>query len=93
MPDILFYNYYFDGIEKPLSIQASNQDEARMLLPAAIPLSPLHKDKTANDIIGQTVTEPVTGVSKRVLDGKTYVWAGQEKGWEPEPIQQPGKTG
>lgn len=84
MPDpLLLYHYYFKGIPEPLIIQATNRAEARSMVVQAISLSEKHAGKTAGDIINETISEPVSGVSKRIIDGKSYVWAGQEHGWQP----------
>lgn len=84
MPDVLLYHYYFIGIEKPLVIQATCRDEARRLILGSINGSDAYAGKTEDDIIKETISEPVTGITKRIIDGKTFVWAGQQTGWLPE---------
>lgn len=83
MPELLLYHYYFKGIPEPLVIQATNRADARKCVPEAIKTSEKHKGLTIEDIINETVAEPVSGVTKCIIDGRHYVWGGQGNGWKP----------
>lgn len=55
-----------------------------MLLPEAIKGNKDYQDKSIQDIVSETVFEPVTGVTKIMIDSDSYVWGGQENGWQKE---------
>jgi hypothetical protein len=82
---IRFYNYYFHGIEKPLSIEAHSKDEAREVMKSIMPQL---SDKYRNSkVIGETVVIPLLGVSEKVVKGVKYIWVGTDKspnGWLTE---------
>jgi len=82
---IRFYNYYFHEVEKPLTIEAHNKDEARQIMRSiADKLSPKYRE---SKIVGETVTIPLLGVSEKVVNGVKYIWVGMNKspnGWLTE---------
>lgn len=84
-PTIRLYRFYFLGISTPITIQAYNEKEARASINKIWGnLSPQHQKSR---IIGQTVTVPVFGVSKRKEGDKTLVWVGKgfsKTGWMDE---------
>lgn len=87
MAAVYLYHYYFAGIQKPVIIQAPDKRQARTFLQEFMRTDPVYCARTDADIIGETVVEPVTGISERVIDGKKYLWAGIGHGidgWLPE---------
>jgi len=82
---IRFYNYYFDGVEKPITIEARTKTEARQVMKSII--SKLSDKYTESRIVGETVTIPLRGVSEKFIKGIRYVWVGEDKahgGWLSE---------
>lgn len=71
------YNYYFDGLEKPLSIPAFNKEESRRHLPEEIINNPLYHGRR---VVHESSSSLVTGISKIQRNGETYTWNGQQ--WE-----------
>jgi hypothetical protein len=81
-PTIRLYRYYFLGLPKPIIIQAYDKVEARATIDRI--WKQLSPDYQKSRIIGETVSVPIFGVSKRTEGDKTYVWVGKEyssKGW------------
>lgn len=81
---IRFYNYYFDGVEKPISIEARSKTEARNILRS---IKPKLSDRYNAPIVGETVVIPLRGVSEKVIKGVKYIWVGEDKtqgGWLSE---------
>jgi hypothetical protein len=79
---IRFYNYYFYGVDKPLTIEANSKQDARVIMQSIMPkLSDKYRESR---IIGETITIPLLGVSEKVVKGKKYIWVGLSKsnnGW------------
>lgn len=87
MPLVALYSYYFKGIKKPVIIQACNKEQARIYLRDFMREDPDYYTKTEEDIYSETVAEPVTGISERIIQGKKYLWAGLaygQNGWVTE---------
>ena len=82
---IRFYNYYFHEIEKPITIEANNKQQARMIMKDIVDkLSDKYKE---SKIVGETIIIPLLGVSEKVVKGVKYIWVGESKaksGWLPE---------
>jgi|694.fasta_scaffold02526_36 hypothetical protein len=81
-PTIRLYRFYFLGISTPLTIQAYNEKEARIAVDKI--WNRLSKEYQVSRIIGQTVSVPIFGVSKRKEGDKTLVWVGKgfsKTGW------------
>jgi hypothetical protein len=82
---IRFYNYYFHDVAKPITIEARNKQEARMILKdIADKLSDKYKE---SKIVGETIVIPLLGVSEKIVKGVKYIWVGESKsksGWLPE---------
>lgn len=82
---IRFYNYYFYQIEKPISIEANNKADARVIMQNIMPTLP---EKYRNSkIVGETIVIPLKGVSEKVVNGVKYIWVGEQKsrnGWLTE---------
>lgn len=82
---IRFYNYYFLGVEKPITIEAWSKVEARDIMRGVIEkLSDKYKE---SKIVGETITVPLRGVSEKTVKGIKYIWVGLDKsrnGWLTE---------
>lgn len=81
-PQIRIYKYYFLGISKPVMIQAYNKAEARDVITKN--WSKLAKPYQVSNIIGETVTLPVFGITEREEGERTYLWVGKSystSGW------------
>lgn len=82
---IRFYNYYFLGHEKPLTIEARSKHEARNIMRGIHhKLSPKYNQ---SKIVGETVVIPLKGISEKVVKGVKYIWVGEDKspnGWITE---------
>jgi hypothetical protein len=81
---IRFYHYYFHGVEKPITIEATNKQEAREIMKDLI--TKLSDKYTNSKIVGETITIPLLGVSEKVIKGVKYIWVGSKSrnGWLPE---------
>jgi hypothetical protein len=82
---IRFYNYYFLGVEKPITIEARNKQQARDKMRDII--SKLSEKYQESKIVGETIVIPLKGVSDKVVKGVRYVWVGEDKsknGWLSE---------
>lgn len=95
MLDVLLYHFYFSGVEKPLTIQATDQVQARGALPSflAMPGMEEYRDRPLD---GQTVSHPLKGISTRKINGETYVWVGFDEsadGWKKQIIKKNEKPG
>ena len=81
-PTIRLYKYYFLGIPKPVTIQAYNKVEARDSITRN--WSKLAKPYQVSNIIGETVTIPLFGVTEREENNVKYLWVGKSyssTGW------------
>ena len=82
---IRFYNYYFDGVEKPITIEANTKQEARDIFRR---LRDKLSDKyRLSKVVGETIVIPLKGVSEKFVNGVRYVWVGLDKsksGWLTE---------
>lgn len=82
---IRFYNYYFDGVEKPITIEAKNKTQARNIFRSI--RDRLSDKYRGNKVVGETVVIPLKGVSDKIVKGVRYVWVGLDKspnGWLTE---------
>lgn len=83
-PDVVkFYCFYFEDMEKPVTIEAYNGKQAREgLLKVFQQLPDTYRGKK---VINQTLSHAVYGVSKKKIAGIEYVWVGNEShsGWMP----------
>lgn len=84
---IRFYNYYFYGVEKPITIEAVSKQEARLMMRSIIEkLSDKYRE---SKIVGETITIPLRGVSEKIVKGVKYIWVGENKakgGWLREDV-------
>lgn len=81
-PTIRLYKYYFLGIAKPVVIQAYNKTEARETITRN--WSKLAKPYQMSNIIGETVTLPLFGITTREEGNIKYLWVGKSyssTGW------------
>lgn len=82
---IRFYHYYFRDIKKPITIEATNKQEARDCMRRIV--SKLDEKYQESKIIGETITIPLLGVSEKTVQGIKYIWVGFSKsanGWMEE---------
>lgn len=73
---VIFYHYYFFGIEKPVVVEAKCRKEADEIL------SSLNYD--AGKAINLTVYKPITGITNKTVNGIYYIWVGldnSQNGW------------
>jgi hypothetical protein len=71
------YHYYFDGLAAPITIEAPNNKTARGLLNQVLAQLP---EYAFRELLEETTSSLVTGISTMVRAGKKLVWNG--KGWE-----------
>lgn len=94
MMQVWLYHYYFDGVAKPVIIQALNKQQARSLLVTPVNgKTNIPDGKTVNDIVQESVSQAVTGISERFVNGKKYLWAGighGDNGWVKAEDYKPG---
>ena len=74
MSKIRFYKYYFNGVDKPVIMEAENRIIADQMMQQL-------KEKTtvklsAKNLIDVRVETPIIGISKRKRHNKDYVWVG-----------------
>lgn len=81
------YKYIFEGIDKPVIIQARNRNQAREAIRRYVAqLAPQYQNFK---IVGESVTVPAKGVSKKSENNKNYIWVGESKskdGWMEEKL-------
>ncbi len=71
-----FYHYYFKGIEEAIIIFSTDKKSARVILDN----SSLPAEYVGKEIIAETTSYPITGVTRRVINGVKVVWAGHGNG-------------
>ncbi len=82
---IRFYNYYFLGVDRPITIEARSKQQARDKMREII--TQLSDKYRESKIVGETIIIPLLGVSEKVVSGVKYIWVGESKsrnGWLPE---------
>lgn len=82
---IKFYCFYYEGIKVPVVVEARSKNEARYTLRSI--RNGLPDDYKTSHVVGETVKSPVTGISKKTVNGVKYVWVGEEfakDGWMDE---------
>jgi hypothetical protein len=81
------YKYIFDGIDKPVIIQARNRNQAREAIRRYV--ANLATQYQSFKIVGESVSVPAKGVSKKSENNKNYIWVGESKskdGWMEEKL-------
>jgi hypothetical protein len=81
------YKYIFDGIDKPVIIQARNRNQAREAMRKYVTQMP--KIYQSSKVVGESVTVPAKGISKKSENNKNYIWVGESKsidGWMEENL-------
>jgi hypothetical protein len=68
------YHYYFEGSDKPITIQATTNRQARSTLVEVLPYLPQY---AIQDLIAETTSSLVTGISTMIKNGKKLIWNGQ----------------
>lgn len=82
---IKFYKYYFKGVEKPIIMETFSREEADEMLNLLPEKSGVTIDM--NRLVDVRIEMPLTGVSKRIRGGQTFIWVGLTKsvdGWMAE---------
>lgn len=82
MSNIRFYKYYFNGMPKPIIMEAENRQDADKML-VQLSINSKVKMRVA-DLVDVRIESPIFGVSTRKRQGKQYVWVGTDKtpdGW------------
>lgn len=77
----LFYHYYFNGIEGPLTIEAANKKESSQYVLDHINKVP---DKRGIVLRNMRISQPIFGVTERTEKEVTYIWCGRKyhpSGW------------
>lgn len=72
-----FYKFFFNGVDKPIIIEAMNKDEAVGFLT-------LRPDYVPAPVVNLYVFKPLFGITEKVEDGVTFVWCGFQNsfnGW------------
>ncbi len=78
---VLFYKYFFYGIDEPIIIEALNKDQADDLLEHQMRMFPQLQQL---QLVDERVTTPISGVTEKQDSTGTYVWVGFDKavtGW------------
>lgn len=73
------YKFEVKGVDKPIIIYSYSQKVAREKLVEVLNMM-LGNSNEAPVVLSQTVEELVVGFSKRVYNGKNFIWT--EKGWK-----------
>lgn len=79
---IKFYCFYYEGIEKPVMIEARSKAEARKTLKNI--RNSLPEYYQASFVVGESVKSPVFGISEKTKNKVKYVWVGEKyapDGW------------
>lgn len=71
---IKFYKYYFKGQKKPIIMEAYTKDLADKMLSLLPEKSGVKIDLSLLEDF--KIEMPLTGISKRIRFGKTYIWVG-----------------
>ena len=74
---VLFYDFYFDGIPTPITIEALSKDEAVGFLQR-------HPEYVPAPVVNLKVYKPLFGVTQKEEHGITFIWCGFENshsGW------------
>jgi hypothetical protein len=81
---IKFYKYYFEGLKKPITIEAYNKKEARIKLNQIVDKLP--EEYRQRKPYGETITRPLKGISEKTIKGRKYIWVGEKSpnGWFEE---------
>lgn len=79
---IKFYCFYYEGISKPVIVEARSKAEARKTLKSIRVGLPVHYQNS--HVVGETVKCPVFGVSEKKVKGIKFIWVGESHtpdGW------------
>ena len=80
------YRYYFDGLDKPITIEALNKINARAKLEEVCNTNKFIKEGyTISNLLRETTETLVIGVSNKIMKNIKYYWNGQ--GWSKENKQ------
>jgi len=80
------YRYYFDGLDKPISIEATNKHTARAKLEEVCNNKKfITEGYTVANLLRETTETLVIGVSNKIRNNIKYFWNGS--GWSKESKQ------
>jgi hypothetical protein len=80
------YRYYFNGLDKPITIEALNKLNARAKLEEVCNTNKFIKEGyTIANLLRETTETLVVGVSNKIMKNIKYYWNGQ--GWSKENKQ------
>lgn len=77
---IRFYKFKFLGYDTPVIIEAYHKLEARTKLQYFIEKNPQYGGV---QVVSESLSLPVHGVSTKVIDGVEHVWIGAPNNWIP----------
>jgi len=79
---IKFYNYFFEGVDKPIIMEAESKDVADAMLEEFG--ARIGNEIPYDRLCDVRIEMPITGISKRVRNGQSYIWVGSKHsrdGW------------
>jgi hypothetical protein len=80
------YRYYFDGLDKPITIEAMNKINARAKLEEVCNTKKfIQEGYTITNLLRETTETLVIGVSNKNIKNVKYYWNG--KGWSKKSQQ------
>ena len=77
---VIFYKFYLEGLDTPITIEALNKDEAVDFLRR-------HRAYVPSPIVGLHVSRPLFAITKKEESGRILTWCGFENspnGWMEE---------
>ena len=82
MSKIRFYKYYFNGVDKPVIMEAEDRNTADRMMQQLKETT--NANISAKNLIDVRVETPIAGISKRKRNNQEFVWVGKEftsDGW------------
>jgi len=82
---VRFYKYYFNGMPKPIIMEAENRDMADQMIGELSRKSNVNID--LKQLIDLRIETPIVGISEKKRNGVELVWVGKENtsdGWMPK---------
>lgn len=80
------YRYYFDGLDKPITIEATNKLNARAKLEEVCNTQKfVNEGYTITNLLRETTETLVVGVSNKIMKNIKYIWNGH--GWSKDSKQ------
>lgn len=79
---IKFYHYFFEGVDKPIIMEAESKAVADAMLEEFG--RRIGDEIPYNRLVDIRIEMPITGISKRVRGGEQFIWVGPDHsrdGW------------